>query len=308
MSFEKALPLQIHPDKPLAERLHAKDPKKFGDANHKPEIAIALSRFEAFVGFKPVEDLAEIIKLEPLQRYAPINKVNDKTLRDLCKTLLSLTPESVSDLIAKLEQIPKTTLGKHEQIPALLKRLSEQYSQFDNGNLVAALLMNYMVLEPGEALCVPADSMHAYLSGDIIECMARSDNVLNTGFCPRADRDNIELFSEALTFKPHEPKDAILPHQPSLLGLKSKTRTYAPPFSEFNVLGLDLAAGESETQIQLQTPSIMVVTRGSGEARIGGQCDCYAITEGNVFFAGPDAELQFSTDEGLTVYRACATF
>lgn len=35
LSFAKALPLLIYSDKGLAERLHARDHEKFGDANHK---------------------------------------------------------------------------------------------------------------------------------------------------------------------------------------------------------------------------------------------------------------------------------
>jgi mannose-6-phosphate isomerase class I len=30
LSIAKALPLQIHPDKELAQKLHTKDPEKFG--------------------------------------------------------------------------------------------------------------------------------------------------------------------------------------------------------------------------------------------------------------------------------------
>ena len=285
----------------MAERLHAENPEKFGDANHKPEIAIALSRFESFVGFKPHEELIELLKLEPLRQFSSGDVFNDESLRALCKTLLDLPPNNVSELIAELLKAPKTdfTNLEHHDIQGLLARVSEQYSQFDNGNLVAVLLMNYLVLEPGEALCVPADSIHAYLSGDILECMARSDNVLNTGFCPRADRDNIELFSGALTFKPHTPADAYLAHKPSLLGLNGKTKTYDPPFSEFNVMCLELSPKESETQVQLQGPSILVVTHGSGELKISGTNEFFEIREGNVFFAGPEAELLFSTEEGF---------
>jgi len=67
---------------------------------------------------------------------------------------------------------------------------------------VALLTMNHLVLEKEEAIYVPADGIHAYSSGDIVECMARSDNVLNTGFCPRANRDSVDMFTAALTFSP----------------------------------------------------------------------------------------------------------
>jgi len=57
LSIQKALPLQIHPDKQLAAELYKKDPEKYPDDNHKPEIAVALSEFEVFVGWKPLGDL-----------------------------------------------------------------------------------------------------------------------------------------------------------------------------------------------------------------------------------------------------------
>lgn len=78
--------------------------------------------------------------------------------------------------------------------------------------------------------------IHAYLSGDIVECMARSDNVLNIGFCPRADRDSIDLFTATLTFSPKNSDEAILKPKLSDKGTKGHTKVLAPPMSEFDML------------------------------------------------------------------------
>ncbi|CAI7848114.1 unnamed protein product [Closterium sp. NIES-53] len=51
LSVAKALSIQAHPDKRLAERLHATQPKNYKDANHKPEMALAVTNFEALCGF-----------------------------------------------------------------------------------------------------------------------------------------------------------------------------------------------------------------------------------------------------------------
>lgn len=71
--------------------------------------------------------------------------------------------------------------------------------------------MNFMTLSAGDAIYIPADAPHAYLSGDIIECMARSNTAINTGFCPRAHRDNIDLFTSALAFGPQSAEEPELP-------------------------------------------------------------------------------------------------
>lgn len=306
LSFAKALPLQIHPDKTLAGKLHKQDPKKFGDANHKPEIAVALSNFELFAGFKPVKTIEGLMKLKPLERFIPPQdgKVDDEFLRDICKTLLALDPKDVSSTIKELRTLPEASFGQDKYIPGLLDRLCRQYSDTDPGNLVAAILMNYLTLGPGDAVCVPADSIHAYLSGDIIECMARSDNVLNTGFCPTAQRDSVELFSQALTFKPHSRDSAILPRQRSDKGMNGKTEIYAPPFSEFNVLSTCLGPGEAETHKSILGPSLMIVTKGNGKMNVPGKT--VELKEGYVYFVGQGVALDFSTEKGIAVYRAYA--
>ncbi|EAW10310.1 mannose-6-phosphate isomerase, class I [Aspergillus clavatus NRRL 1] len=306
LSFSKALPLQIHPDKTLAEKLHATDPEHFGDPNHKPEIAIALSNFELFAGFKPLSQIEAIMKLKPLEHFVPSHKTfDDELLRQICKELLSTSPVVVSETLNELQNIPESQFGQHSYIPGMLERLRKQYSEYDNGNLVAALLMNYLSIGPGEAVCVPADSMHAYLHGDIMECMARSDNVLNTGFCPRPGRDDVNLFSQALTFQPHSKKEVYLPRKKSDKGMNGKTDEYAPPFSEFNVLATCLGPGEKETHKAILGPSIMIVTKGSGQMNVPDD-KTIDMKEGYVYFIGQGVAVDFSTEKGMAIYRPYA--
>lgn len=302
----KALPLQVHPDRKLAEQLHRTDPKKFGDPNHKPEIAVALSKFELFAGWKPLNDIQAIFGLKPLQRFVPSGHThfNDETLRRISKSLLEAPENVVAETINQLGSLPESAFGQHLYIPGLLDRLRKQYTEFDNGNLIAVLMMNFLTLGPGDAVFIPADGIHAYLSGDIVECMARSDNVLNTGFCPRAERDSVDLFTQALTFVPHDPEEAILPSQKSDKGMNGKTREYAPPISEFNMLATCLNAGESETVKSILGPSIMIVTKGSGKMRVPNKT--FDIQEGYVYFVGQGVPLEFETESGLGVYRAYA--
>ena len=40
-------------------------------------------------------------------------------------------------------------------------------------------------LAPGQAIFLPANVPHAYLAGEIIECMAASDNVIRAGLTPK---------------------------------------------------------------------------------------------------------------------------
>ena len=166
--------------------------------------------------------------------------------------------------------------------------------------------MNFLQLNAGDAIYVPADAPHAYLSGNIVECMARSNNVLNSGFCPRADRDSIELFSAALTFSPHSADEVLLSSKPSSRGQKGKTVEYAPPMSEFNVLKTKLGKGEREVVSKVYGPSVLLATSGGGSMDAAGER--FEIEEGYVFFVGQGVEVEFEagTGKGLEMYWAYA--
>lgn len=307
LSIAKALPLQIHPDKDLSARLQEKDPGKFTDENHKPEIAVALSKFELFVGFKPLKDLQKLMQLPPLQQFIPEGEnshFSDETVRKICGALLTAPESTVASVHDHLSKTSREVLGSQAYMLDLLPRVAQQYSKEDNGNLVALLTMNFLTLSPGQAIYVPADGIHAYLSGDIVECMARSNNVINTGFCPRADRDSIELFTNALTFKQHHPEEPVLQRQPSDKSNNGKTTEFKPPMSEFNMMITELKSGEKESLSEVMGPSTMIVTEGAGQMNAGGQE--YALKEGWIFFIGQGVKVDLPAGTQMIVYRAYA--
>lgn len=108
--------------------------------------------------------------------------------------------------------------------------------------------MNVHQLSAGDVIYVPADAPHSYLSGDIVECMARSNNVLNTDFWPHADRDRIEL----LPLPPRSPhtnaEEVKLGTREADKSRNGKASEYAPPMSEFNMLKTSVKEGEKRRE------------------------------------------------------------
>jgi mannose-6-phosphate isomerase len=155
------LPLQIHPDKDLAAKLHERDPEKFGDANHKPEIAVALGKFEVFVGWKPLPEIQELFTTIPKLKSRFINesqtRFNGETLKQVVSKILSASDNEIVEVYETLKKAPAKEFGKHTYIPELLPRLAEQYDKSDPGNLVALLTMNFLALQKGQAIYVPAE-------------------------------------------------------------------------------------------------------------------------------------------------------
>ena len=69
------------------------------------------------------------------------------------------------------------------QKDSLFVRIFEQFPG-DVGTL-AVFFLNYVQLHPGEAIYLAANEPHAYLSGELIEAMASSDNVIRAGLTPK---------------------------------------------------------------------------------------------------------------------------
>ncbi len=75
LSIHKVLSIQAHPDIPLARHLHATRPHLYKDANHKPEMAVAVTRFEAMCGFRDARQIAAYLESEKgmLRTCAPVD-------------------------------------------------------------------------------------------------------------------------------------------------------------------------------------------------------------------------------------------
>lgn len=79
----------------------------------------------------------------------------------------------------------------------LALELEEQYP--DDVGVISSFFFNYVKLNPGEALYLGPNEPHAYLSGECIECMATSDNVVRAGLTPKF-RD-VSTLCSMLTYK-----------------------------------------------------------------------------------------------------------
>ena len=97
--------------------------------------------------------------------------------------------------------------------------------------------MAFQKLDTGDAIYVPADAPHAYLSGDDIVC-------------------------NALTYNPYSEKEVLLGSEKSKRGNNRKTLEYAPPMSEFNMLRTTLGKVEKETVDSMGGPSVFFLTEG----------------------------------------------
>ncbi|TKW01504.1 hypothetical protein SEVIR_8G185400v4 [Setaria viridis] len=313
LSVAKALSIQAHPDRALAAALHALRPATYRDANHKPEMAIAVTEFHALCGFTATQELKEVLRTVPEVQELVGKEESRKLLsvkeqdggigvRSYLKSaftkLMIASEEAVSEAIAKL----KNRLNVESKVRTLTKKeklvlsLEKQYP--GDVGVLAAFFLNYVKLSPGEALYVGANEPHAYLSGECIECMATSDNVVRAGLTPKY-RD-VQTLCSMLTYNQTFPEVLQgVPVQPYV------TR-YTPSTDEFEVDRYLLPRGKSVTMSPVPGPSIFIVMTGEGEIQGGSMPDNAKAKEGDIFFVPAHTEVKLYTSgpRSMQLFRA----
>ncbi|MFA5203665.1 MAG: mannose-6-phosphate isomerase, class I [Lentisphaeria bacterium] len=292
-----ALSIQAHPNKPLAARLHARLPQHYPDANHKPEIAIALSEFDALCQFRPSTAIRR-----DLERWAPLHaffgdlpaRPAKAWLKAAYARLFQAPAEAMRQLVeAQVNAVrqagPRTP---HDQ---WFLELARQYPG-DRG-AVSLYFLNLVHLQPGEALFLAADEPHAYLKGAIIECMASSDNVVRAGLTPKFI--DTETLLGMLTYR-----------QGGAPRLRPRTsargdRSYLPPVPEFAV---DWWQRERPARMKARSQgavSLLLVLAGRAELRTP-QGDSVTAERGSTWLwpaAVPEVEIAFR-EPGTQLVRA----
>jgi mannose-6-phosphate isomerase len=225
--------------------------RNYRDAGAKPELIFALSeQFGALCGFRPVAATrALLVELgtDPLLDAFLERLADDASLRRVLEWLLGRT----TDVEAFLERLVE--LASHASQPefALVGELARDYPK-DPG-VAIALLLNYVVLKPGEVLYLPAGNIHMYLHGLGIELMAASDNVLRGGLTPK-HVDVPELLA-VLDFRP-VPVPFLLPELPS-----PGIRIYRPDVPDFELVVV--AAAGAPVEFAPAGQSLLLCTDGA---------------------------------------------
>ena len=336
LSVRKALSIQAHPDLKLAKTLHQKYPDKYKDSNHKPEMTIALTSFEALCGFRGLEEIAIHFDLFPefaqvvgheiseefvgyvrefnVKRRASIpsspsmgeeNDDNDKrVLRRVFESLLTSDPSNVALNLKLMVKRINETMEKEKSmrgtVQELIVRLYEQYP--NDVGCFCALLLNYVELRPGQAIFLQANEPHAYLSGDCVECMATSDNVIRAGLTPKFK--DVQTLVNMLTYKSYSCEDLIMEGQSLETENNVHSRLFRTPIDEFSIVHTQFTkSNQIDTFDKSNGVGVLLCVSGSGSLSVDGSN--HLLQTGTVYFIGANASITLkSSEEGTSIFRA----
>jgi mannose-6-phosphate isomerase len=303
LAADAPLSLQAHPDADYARKAYAAEqaagtlPRNYADPYAKPELLVAVTRFEALCGFRDPAASAELLaglKVPALEPLVDRLAAGAEALREVVTELLTWPEPGRPELVQAVAEAAAaaghgegSSNGAAEY--AVAARLAAHYP--GDVGVVVALLLNRVELEPGEAIWMPAGNLHAYLRGTGIEVMAASDNVLRGGLTPK-HVDVAELLRVLRFESLADPKVTPVTLAPGLV-------TWPTPAAEFALYEVrpsgatvELAAPGPRTVICLSG----MVTADDGDAPVTLRC-------GEAGF-GPAAGRPLRVDGDGTAYVA----
>ncbi|MFH8556203.1 mannose-6-phosphate isomerase, class I [Streptomyces celluloflavus] len=276
------LSLQVHPDLAQARAGFADEERRgvpidaghrnYKDANHKPELVCALTPFDGLCGFRhPAQaaDLLDGLAVDALKPYADILRASPEqdALREVLTAVLTAEHDAMAETV---EQAAAAAAelgagdGPHAASYAAYAAIAHHYP--GDPGVIAAMLLNYVQLQPGEALFLGAGIPHAYLNGLGVELMANSDNVLRCGLTPK----HVDV-PELLRIVRFESRDPGVLRPEAVDG----EEVYETPIDEFRLSRFVLAPGAAPCPLDARTPQVLLCTAGTvvlrGEAAADGE-------------------------------------
>lgn len=214
LSAERALSIQVHPSSQQALEGFRREEelgialdsavRTYQDANHKPELLLALSPFKAMNGFRRLSETMSL--LDEIGARTFLDFWRSESVRPKLEAVIPwlLEIECNSSLIeSTVDEISSSTPSS--SLARFIRRniigIANDYPG-DPGILVA-MFLNHVSLRPGQILKTLPGTVHAYLEGFGVEVMSNSDNVVRGGLTSKyVDR---EEFSRVADFTESSP-------------------------------------------------------------------------------------------------------
>ncbi|WP_329338372.1 mannose-6-phosphate isomerase, class I [Streptomyces sp. NBC_00663] len=258
------LSLQVHPNLAQAKDGYEDEERRgipvdaghrnYKDANHKPELICALTEFDGLCGFRDPNQAAELLAglgVDSLKPYVDLLHAHpeDAALREVLTAVLSADREEMARTVTEAAAACARLGGAY----APYADIAHHYP--GDPGVIAAMLLNHVRLQPGEALFLGAGIPHAYLNGLGVEIMANSDNVLRCGLTPK--HVDVPELLRIVRFEAADP--GVLRPEASPDG----EEVYETPIDEFRLSRYVLPEGGAAHDLTRPTPQILLCTAGS---------------------------------------------
>jgi len=253
-------------------------------SNQPGSMSIAMTTCRVLYGFRPVTEIVAHIGEHPGLRSLIGEDVSQLleqcgsssastrsprlALRRMFKRCLEASEQvargHVQGVVNRIRNLDSAAVAPHhgEEARKLVLLLEEQYP--GDVGVLAPLFLNIVTIEPGQAFLIAPNEPHAYVSGEMIECMAStfSGNAIQAGLT-----SDISTLTNMLTYESGKP---------GILGTGTRiddcTRRYQPPVPDFCVDMIELVSGETYTLPNIESSPSMLLTL-DGDAMLSQQLE-----------------------------------
>ncbi|RSM62064.1 mannose-6-phosphate isomerase, class I [Kibdelosporangium aridum] len=272
LAAEEALSMQAHPSAEQAREGYEREEaagiprdaknRNYPDPTAKPELICALTEFHALAGFRDPHETVRLLRTLETPGLAPYTSLlegqpDSDGLRALFTTWITLPQTSLDVLLPELLDVCVTHVKEHGEFDLECRTILELGEAHEgDAGVLAALLLNRIVLQPGEAIFLPAGNLHTYLHGTGVEILANSDNILRGGLTPK--HVDVPELLRVLDFSCGE--------MPVLRGSHVMPRmwNYPTPAPEFELSRLEWAHDERDpVDLVCAGPQILICTAGA---------------------------------------------
>lgn len=272
LAADQALSLQAHPSAEQAsdgfdreERVgipRSAAHRNYPDPTAKPELICALTEFHALTGFRDAQRtvrLLDELNVPSLRAHRALLAAQPDAdgLRALFTTWITLPQSRLREILPELLEACLRHVrarGEFALECRTVLELGEAYPE--DAGVLASLLLNRLVLQPGEAIFLPAGNLHAYLHGTAVEILANSDNILRCGLTPK--HVDVPELLRVLDFACGDMR--VLKGE----SLDANLTVYETPAEEFELSRLDWTTAEtSAVRVDSAGPQILLCTKGT---------------------------------------------
>ena len=309
LAAEEPLSIQAHPNSDQAKDGFAREEalgiprdsplRNYKDDQHKPEMIVALSEeFHALCGFRPVNDSVTLLRAlievrgKSASYRALIVKWIDALLNEglaSCFQLMLSEAANLSSFEIELLSVLDDVSASHPEFAGSMATVADLAKRYPGDvGVVLSLLMNHAVLEPGQALFLPAGNIHAYLYGLAVEVMAASDNVIRGGLTPK--HIDVEELTSILDFTPRP-----IPYV-EVEELADNIVSYPVPVADFTLARVTVTA-EKPQSLNLEGDNLVLCTGGS--VSVASANRSATVHAGQAAYVGQEVDLVHFAGEGV---------
>ncbi|MEU4745270.1 mannose-6-phosphate isomerase, class I [Actinosynnema sp. NPDC023658] len=310
LAADEPLSLQAHPSAEQAAHGFAVEDaagvpmdspiRNYKDPSAKPELICALTEFHALAGFREPARTVALLRSLDAPDFAPYTELlaaqpDGNGLRALFTTLITLPQTALDMLLPQVLDACVLHVKEHGEFDLECRTVLELGEAYPgDAGVLAALLLNRIVLRPGEAVYLPAGNLHAYLHGTGVEILANSDNVLRCGLTPK--HVDVPELMRVLDFRCGDmPVQTGEETSPGLWA-------YRTPCHEFELSRIEVGPSV-EVRVDHSGPQILFCARGRARLSTGAQA--VELTRGqSVWLPARDPEVLVTSEVDTQLFRA----